>query len=81
MTATRALEDALRPMAEMLEADGFLLTATDDDGPVVRLEVVAGPEACRDCLVPKEVFRSIAVRHLAQAGFGSEVEIRYPSDG
>lgn len=81
MAATSALEDALRPMAEMLEADGFVLNATRGDGPVVRLEVVAGPQACRDCLVPKEVFEAIAVKHLAQAGLGSEVEIRYPTEG
>ena len=67
-------------MAAMLEADGYELAVSRPAGAPVRLEVVAGPEACQECLVPKEIFESIALKHLAQAGLGAEVEIRYPSD-
>lgn len=68
-------------MAEILEADGYRLAVSRAEGPAVLIEVVAGPDACADCLVPKEVFESIALDHLARAGLRSPLEIRYPADG
>lgn len=68
-------------MAEVLAADGYRLEVSQADGAPVRLQVVAGPDACEECLVPKEVFESIALDHLARAGLHSAVEIRYPSEG
>jgi hypothetical protein len=80
VAATPAVEDALRPMAAILEADGYRLAVSTPQGAPVVLEVVAGPDACAECLVPKEVLASIAVDHLARAGLRSELEIRYPAD-
>lgn len=81
MPPTAELEAALQPMAAILEADGYRLAVTGAEGAPVLLEVVAGPDACADCLVPKEVFESIALDHLARAGLRPALEIRYPSDG
>lgn len=67
-------------MAAILEADGYRLAVSTRGGSPVLLEVVAGPEACAECLVPKDVFESIAIDHLARAGLRSAVEIRYPAD-
>jgi len=66
-------------MAAILEADGYRLAVSSPEGAPVLLEVVAGPDACAECLVPKEVFESIAVEHLARAGLRSVLEIRYPA--
>jgi hypothetical protein len=68
-------------MADILEADGYRLAVSRPDGARVRLEVLAGPDACAECLVPKEILESIAVDHLARAGLRSAIEIHYPSDG
>jgi hypothetical protein len=67
-------------MAALLEADGFRLAVSQPEGAPVRLEVVPGPDACAECLVPKEMFESIALDHLARAGLHSALEIRYPAD-
>ena len=80
MPRTADIEDALRPMAAILEADGYQLAVSSPEGSPVLLEVVAGPDACAECLVPKDVFESIAVDHLARAGLRSALEIRYPAD-
>ena len=67
-------------MAELLEADGFVLAVSRPADARVVLEVTAGPDACAECLVPKEIFESIARDHLARAGLRSALEIRYPAD-
>jgi hypothetical protein len=69
---------ALEPMREMLAADGYDLRLEEASATSVRLRVVAGPEACDDCLVPKEVFAGI-VRDRLPAEV-AEVIVRYPSD-
>lgn len=81
MSAGVDVEEALRPMADILQADGYRLAVSRLEGSRVRLEVLAGPDACADCLVPKEIFESIAVDHLARAGLRSAIEVHYPSDG
>ena len=80
MPGNADIEDALRPVAAILEADGYRLAVSSAEGSPVLLEVVAGPDACAECLVPKEVFASIALDHLARAGVAPALEIRYPAD-
>lgn len=80
MPGTADIEEALRPMAAILEADGYRLAVSSTGDSAVRLEVVAGPDACAECLVPKEVLESIALDHLARAGVRPDLEIRYPAD-
>jgi hypothetical protein len=41
-----------------LAADGYLLEVAED-GTRVRVTISATPEACADCLVPKDLMRSI----------------------
>jgi hypothetical protein len=72
----------LAPIALMLEADGYTL-ATDvtDDG--LRLVVVPGPEACEECLVPRDIFAGIVAKTLSN-GLGDApvpaVAVVYPGD-
>jgi hypothetical protein len=81
--STAELDDALAKMRRMLEADGYeLLSEPTDNG--VSLTVQAGPNACEECLVPKEIFTSIAVDALGAAGIkvsSEQVAITYPTDG
>jgi hypothetical protein len=64
-------------IATMLAADGYNL-AVEEDGPRVALTVSPGPDACEDCLVPKDVFRGIASTQLGIDG--GMIDITYPVD-
>jgi hypothetical protein len=44
----------------------------------VALTVSPGPDACEDCLVPKDVFRGIAANQLGIEG--DLIDITYPVD-
>jgi len=83
IVSTTELDEALSKMRRMLEADGYeLISAPTADG--VSLTVQAGPNACEECLVPKEIFTSIAVEALGSAGIelsAEQVKITYPTDG
>jgi hypothetical protein len=74
-----AVDDALKPLADALEADGYRLEVAVFGPSAVRLEVRATPQACADCLVPMDVFAGIAGRRLAEAtGSTWFVDIVYP---
>jgi hypothetical protein len=79
MSAAQAqVTDLLRGM---LQPDGYDLVVhewpADDAGPV-RLEIIAGAEACEDCLVPKDVMRMVLENELPP---GVEIaDLRYPGE-
>lgn len=76
-----AVEEALAPLSHTLAADGYRLVAAVTGPGAVRLEVEAGPDACAECLVPKEVFSGIAAQRLAATGGHWDIDLRYPIDG
>ena len=51
----------------MLQPDGYDVVVhawpVDDEG-LAHLEIVAGAEACEDCLVPKDVMRMVLANEL-----------------
>jgi hypothetical protein len=51
---------ALRALSMTLEADGYTLAVVARDPATVDVAVEAGPDACADCLVPKDVFVAMA---------------------
>jgi hypothetical protein len=67
----------LQDIAAMLAADGYNL-AVEEAGHRVALTVSPGPDACEDCLVPKDVFRGIAAHQLGIEG--DLIDITYPVD-
>jgi hypothetical protein len=58
MGAPADVVGALAPLGEMLAADGYVLELDQDMAEVVVAEIRAGPEACADCLVPKDMMRA-----------------------
>jgi hypothetical protein len=69
--------ERLQDISSMLAADGYLL-AVEEVGHRVALTVSPGPDACEDCLVPKDVFRGIAAHQLGIEG--DLIDITYPVD-
>lgn len=58
MTDDPTIDGALRPLRDMLTADGYdLRWSVTGDRVVIR--VVAGADACADCLVPVQVMEAI----------------------
>lgn len=76
------VEAALEPLADALSADGYELRARQLGERSALVEVVPTPDACADCLVPRDVFGAIIRTRLAEVLSGSwEVEVVYPADG
>jgi hypothetical protein len=62
-------------LAASLRADGYDL-AIDNAGARIAVVVSATPEACEDCLVPKDLMRGILSQALGVAG--DTIDITYP---
>lgn len=75
------IEAALGEMRTMLAADRYEVAVRVGDK--VGIEVVAGPDACADCLVPKQVMAGVVTQMLAKGGVTvaeSDIELTYPAD-
>lgn len=69
--------EKLADITTMLAADGYNL-AVEENGQRIALTVSPGPDACEDCLVPKDVFRGIAAHNLGVEG--DLIDVTYPAD-
>ena len=75
-----AMTKALDLTRQGLEASGYAL-ALDEQAGRLRLTVVAGTAACEDCLVPKSLFKQMALDEIRDAGLAPvEVDVLYPID-
>ena len=74
------LTKALEPTCKGLDAAGFDLDVAEADGKL-RMLVRAREGACEDCLVPKSMFRRMALDEIEAAGLPQpELEVIYPLD-
>jgi hypothetical protein len=64
-------------LAQSLEADGYRM-AIDGDDSGISVVISATPEACEDCLVPKDLMRGILSNALGVSG--EVIDITYPRD-
>jgi len=72
---------ALHPFSSGLEADGYSLQVGLVDGEGLHVEIVAGPEACEDCLIPKEMFTPMIASTLNSKGLDfDQITLVYPND-
>ena len=72
-------EAALNPVTSALEADGYSLVITEGPG-VVRIEISAGPDACEECLSPRQIMEPVIKSLLLEAGLTHGVELKYPTE-
>jgi hypothetical protein len=71
--------EALEPLVTALAADGYEMHVAVTGPGAARLVVVAGKDACAECLVPEKIFADIAGRRLEEALGGTwAVEVVYP---
>lgn len=73
-------EAALSGLRDMLNADGYDMSLSISAPGTLGLKVIAGPDACAECLVPKDLMAAIAMDALAGTIPVSLIEVRYPSD-
>jgi hypothetical protein len=79
MVAMEDIEAALEPMVSALKADGYLAQMKLPSDDLLFFEIVAGPGACEDCLIPKSMMAEMLGSSLQKAGAGSlQVELVYP---
>ena len=72
---------ALMPFSSGLAADGYALEVSMAGAGSLRIEIVAGPDACEDCLIPKEMFEGMLSSRLGSQGVAfSELTLVYPTD-
>jgi hypothetical protein len=64
-------------LASTLAADGYLLDVAEA-GPRVRVTISATPQACADCLVPKDMMRGILGQILGVPQ--DAIELTYPEE-
>ena len=65
-----AIEAALQRLRDTLAADGYELVWSIEQDDRIGIRVVAGPDACADCLVPPELMRSIVDSELDATPYG-----------
>lgn len=76
-----AAVSALAPFSSGLAADGYVLEVGRSDSGGLRVEIVAGPDACEDCLIPKEMFTGMLSSRLSSRGVEfSDLSLVYPAD-
>jgi hypothetical protein len=79
VSANPTIEAALDPMVSALNADGYVMQITSPEAGQVQCEIVAGPAACVDCLVPKSMMTQMIETSLRSAGVEvTDLRLIYP---
>ena len=76
-----AWDEALASLRTMLDADGYALSVREGPAGLVA-EIRAGPDACADCLVQKDLMRLYIEQALRPVLTGElpAIQILYPAD-
>jgi hypothetical protein len=64
-------------LTSALKADGYHM-AIDEQDARLAVVITAGPDACEDCLVPKDLMRSMLGNELGVDA--AIIDITYPTD-
>ena len=64
-------------LSSALEADGYHM-AIDEADAKLSVVITAGPDACEDCLVPKDLMRGMLSHELGVDA--AMIDITYPAD-
>jgi hypothetical protein len=71
----------LQPITAALAADGYELSVTGPEAGRLTAQVRATPEACADCLVPKQVMGALLAQAIGTGGpTAEEIDLVYPAE-
>jgi hypothetical protein len=73
------LREALQPLRDVLTGDGYDLDWALSPANTVAVKVIAGPDACADCLVPQPLMAAILSDSLSATPYTLE-SIELPAD-
>jgi hypothetical protein len=76
------LSQALTPMTQALAADGYHLKLDVSEESIL-VSIEAGPDACADCLIPKDLMLDMLRTRLEDEGLLSSdlpIHLSYPSE-
>jgi hypothetical protein len=76
--APQDLTDALQQLRDVLTGDGYDLDWALNERNQVSVKVIAGPDACADCLVPQPIMAAILADALSSTPYKLE-SIELPS--
>lgn len=73
---------ALAPIRDTLQADGYDIQVDRLNAGTLSVSILAGPDACPDCLVPKPIMETHVLRMVTGAGLRGvrSVRVEYPDD-
>ena len=69
--------ERIKDLAASLATDGYHMDVSEA-GPRIAVVITAMPEACEDCLVPKELMRGMLSNELGVDA--AIIDITYPTD-
>ena len=76
--APQDLTNALQQLRDVLTGDGYDLDWALNERNQVSVKVIAGPDACADCLVPQPIMAAILTDALSSTPYKLE-SIELPS--
>lgn len=82
-TQATAPDEITQLFEDMVGADGYSVVVHEwpaSGAGHAKLEVVAGADACVDCLVPKKVLAQVLVRAVSPGILIDEDDITYPAE-
>lgn len=80
MESKASVEAHLAGFREGLVADGYDLLVDEVSAGTARLRITAGPDACAECLVPKDLMIDMLKASLEDLPEIKQVELAYPSE-
>lgn len=75
-----AVDAALNTLRTGFASDGYDIVVDSIEAGSVSIRIVAGPEACEECLVPKDTMRAILGAALASVPSVKDIGLSYPAD-
>jgi hypothetical protein len=75
-SASRALAD----IRGMLAADGYDMSLRAPGADTLAVDILAGPDACAECLVPKNIMSGIVRDALGAVVPAARIELSYPAE-
>jgi hypothetical protein len=80
MMEPQLVETAVATARTMLVMDGYDVELAGCEDGVLSLKVIAGPDACADCLVPKDMLAGLIQAKLPSETAFSRIDLIYPAD-